>query len=159
MTNSVKAPGDSLLWVVMQWTVSGEMLMPSSTTLKLGLVWNDSAAWMSIQTAIEQCNKSTKTFQLKERIIPRSNELFLRTNENVNLMRRIHIASPKRPYPSCLLPNRPHSSSPSSALQREPAFNSAIIKYSKRNNLKDLLLAIGNGCRHYRNSTVDGYIT
>ena len=52
MTNSVRPWGDRSLWVVMQWTVSGEMLMPSRTASKLGLVWNDSAAWMSVQAAI-----------------------------------------------------------------------------------------------------------
>ena len=53
MTNSVRPWGDRSLWVVMQWTVSGEMLMPSRTASKLGLVWNDSAAWMSVQAAID----------------------------------------------------------------------------------------------------------
>ena len=65
MTNSVRPCGDRLLWVVMQWTLSGEILMPSRTTSKVGLVSNDSAAWMSVQTAIEKY-KINNLFQCSE---------------------------------------------------------------------------------------------
>lgn len=60
MTISVRPCGDRSPCVVMQWTVSGEMLMPSRTASKLGHVWNDSAAWMSVQTAVAK--SQTKKF-------------------------------------------------------------------------------------------------
>lgn len=58
VTSSVRPCGDRALGAVMEWTVSGEMLMPSRTASKLGLVWNDSAAWMSVQAAIRRKKKT-----------------------------------------------------------------------------------------------------
>lgn len=54
VTNSVRPRGERAVCVVMQWTVRGEMLMPERTASKVGLVWKDSAEWMSVQAAIEE---------------------------------------------------------------------------------------------------------
>ena len=96
----------------------------------------------------------SSSIQKGERPSTRYFEMFLHTNKNINLVRGVHIATPKRPQPSHLLLNGPHSSSPPPALLREPAFDRTVIKYSKRNNLKHLLLA-GDGCRHFQKLIVD----
>ena len=62
------------------------------------------------------------------------------TNEDINLMRGIHVPPPKRPQPPRLLPDRPHRFPPSSTFLREPVFDGAVIEYSKGNDLKDSLL-------------------
>ena len=67
MTDSVRPCGDGLPWVVKQWTVGGEMLMPLRTASKVGLVWNDSAAWVSVQTAIESQTQKINEFTRRPR--------------------------------------------------------------------------------------------